>query len=668
VPDYKPSPSEHDALTLLDAGEIGIWNWDLTTNRMWWSAQMFRNLHLAPDDQGDLYRLLLDAIDPAERETTAAALEEFRGRVGAMRIEVKLNRSDHDPAWVVFLGKTLAGPDGKPARMGGITIDSTRRRRAEEAAAAALQDSERRLREVNQRLQERAERRVRELGASRAQMQAIFDNSPDWLTLFHATADNRFVYADLNHATEKAYGLPYDQIVGRTVEEILGAEQAQLPLEKMRACIATGENQRYTASRTLAGVTRSIDVMFVRVPEQRNGDYYIMSTARDTTDRDAIEAQLRQAQKMEAVGQLTGGLAHDFNNLLTTIIGNLELLESKVATDPAGARYLAAAARSAENGARLTEQLLAFSRRQHLQVVATDLNRVIADMGDLLRRSIGPTIHIETRLDPELSSVLLDPTQIEVAILNLALNARDAMPKGGHLTIETRNVEPPHETVPPEMQLTRCVRISVGDTGTGMSEEIAQAAIEPFFTTKGPGKGSGLGLSQVYGVVRQSNGAMRIDTRPGEGTTVHLFFPETAEPAVSVPADEDGSVERGTDERAAASILVIDDDENVRQVVEAMLLDLGHRVTLAASGQAGLDLLVADDSIDLALIDIAMPGLNGIDAARNARAARPDLKVLYMSGYADLEMRTRTGTDPVVGKPFRLSELAKAVEAALSPS
>ncbi|HWB52359.1 MAG TPA: ATP-binding protein [Stellaceae bacterium] len=664
--DQVPALETPDVTALIEAGEIGTWDWDFATGRMWWSAQMFRNLRLDPHTRGDLYGLLIEIIDPAEREAAIAALQEARRRVGAMRIEVKLNRPNREPGWVVFLGRTFPGPDGTPAHMGGITIDSTRRRKAEEATAAALQESERRLREVNQKLQERAERGFRELGASRAQMQAIFDNSPDWLTLFHATKDGRFVYADLNRATEKAYGLSYDQIVGRTVEDILGVEQAQLPLRMMRACIATGENQRYTARRTLAAVTRSIDVMFVRVPEQRDGDYYIMSTARDTTERDAIEAKLHQAQKMEAVGQLTGGLAHDFNNLLTSVIGNLELLEPKVAGDAAASRYVAAAARSAQTGAKLTEQLLAFARRQHLEASATDLNRVIRGMGDLLARSIGPAIRIETVLGPQLAPVLVDPTQIEVAILNLALNARDAMPSGGRLTIETRNADRRHEILPPEIRGARCVRVTIRDSGTGMSDDVLQMAIEPFFTTKEPGRGSGLGLSQVYGMVQQSGGAMRIDTALGKGTAIHLFLPQT-DAAVAAGAGE-GPLAALERREPAAHILVVDDDESVRQVAEAMLLDIGYSVAVAGSGQAGLDAIASKGGFDLLMIDIVMPGLSGIDTVRHARELVPGLRVLYMSGYAEDGMRRHTGPDPVIAKPFRLPQLGAAVRAALGES
>ena len=216
----------------------------------------------------------------------------------------------------------------------GISIDSTRRREIVETAEAALRDRERRLRELNEELAQLADRRTRQLDASRAQIQAIYDNSPDWLSLFRATADGRFVYEDLNKATERGYGLSRDQVIGRPLEEILGVEQAQLPIRLFRACVRTGENQRYTARRTMAGVTRTIDVMFARVPEKHDGDWLIMATARDITEREEIEQQLRQAQKMEAVGQLTGGVAHDFNNLLTAIIGNLELLAPRVEGDP----------------------------------------------------------------------------------------------------------------------------------------------------------------------------------------------------------------------------------------------------------------------------------------------------------------------------------------------
>jgi PAS domain S-box-containing protein len=644
----------------LEAGEIGAWHWDLATGLMDWTAQMFRNLGLEPGSSGDLYARLIAAVHPSERELADAALREFRTRLGPMRLEVRLVWPG-EPHWVVFLGRVIAGNNGAPGEMLGITIDSTRRRQNEEEAAAALRESERQLRELNEELALRAEERARQLGASRAQMQAIFDNSPDWLTLFRAAADGRFIYEDMNRATEIAYGLAREQVIGRPLEEILGIEPAQLPLRLMRDCIATGQNQRYTAQRSMAGVTRSIDVMFVRVPERQDGDYRIMATARDVTDRDAIENQLRQSQKMEAVGQLTGGLAHDFNNLLTTVIGNLELLSAQVAGDPLALQYLGAAQRGAENGAKLTEQLLAFSRRQHLQPRAVDLNDVIRGMQQLLSRMIGTTISVRTILAPELWPALVDPTQIEVAILNLAINARDAMPHGGTLTIETRNLRGDSHLLPTEIAARHCICVSVRDTGTGMTEEVARSAIEPFFTTKEQGRGSGLGLSQVYGVVQQSNGAMRIESRPGAGTVVHLYLRRTAGKDAAASRTSD----RPQDRQLTARVLVVDDDEEVREVTEQMLREIGYVTTGLGSGQEALDAFAHGEIPDLLVIDIAMPGLNGIETVRRAREQRSELKVLYVSGYADLGGERQTNDDPRIKKPFRLTELSAAVRAAL---
>ena len=667
--DYAP-PSGHDVLALLDAGEIGIWDWDLITGRMWWSAQMFRNLHIASVDHADLYSRLLEAIDPTEREAAARAFGEFRTRVGPMRIEVKLNLlGDDGPAWVVFLGKTLAGPGGTPSRMGGITIDSTRRRKSEDAAGAALQESGQRLREVNQKLQERAERRVQELSASRAQMQAIFDNSPDWLTLFHATADGRFVYADLNHATERAYGLSYDQIVGRTVEEILGIEQAQLPLRMMRACIATGENQRYTATRTMAGVTRSIDVMFVRVPEQRDGDYYIMSTARDTTERDAIEAQLRQAQKMEAIGQLTGGVAHDFNNLLQVVLGNLDSLRRRVdalAGPVQGqiVRSVEGAIRGAERAASLTQRLLAFSRRQALAPRAVDVNRLVTAMSELLHRTLGESVAIETVLSDRLWRVYADPNQLENSMINLAVNARDAMPDGGKLTIETTNahLDNDYESEQQDVEPGQYVMLAISDTGTGMTKEIIASAFEPFFTTKEVGQGTGLGLSQVYGFVKQSNGHVKIYSKLGEGTTVRIFLPRLQGEAA---VDEDVAISSMPTGDGSEIVLLVEDDEAVRQVNAIMLRELNYAVIEADDGVRAMQIIQIVPNIRLLFTDVGLPGgMNGRQLADAALRLRPDLRVLFTTGYAQGAIVHHGLLDPgiaLISKPFTAAALAAKV-------
>ena len=641
-----------------EAGEIGTWDWDLKSGRMRWSAQMFRNLGLPPGDETALDDALLAATHADDRQRAADALSEFRGRPGPLRLEVRIVWPGDDIHWIVFLGRTIADDSGTPVRMLGITIDGTRRRQIEEAAEAAVRESERRLRELNERLEHLAAERARLLEASRAQIKVIFDNSPDWLTLFRATADGRFIYEDLNHATERAYGLPYEWVIGRRLEEILGVEQAQLPLHHMRTCIATGENQRYTARRTMAGVTRTIDVMFARVPEKHEGDYLIMSTARDLTDREAMEQQLRQAQKMEAVGHLTGGVAHDFNNLLTAILGNLELLAPRIDSDPLATRYLGAAQRATEHGAKLTEQLLAFSRRQHLQPRATDLNAVVTGMREMLTRTIGATIQVRTDLSPHLWPALVDPTQIEIAILNLAINSRDAMPLGGILSIETRNLRGAAGGVPSELGERDCVRLSVRDTGAGMTDEVLRSAVEPFFTTKEPGKGSGLGLSQVYGMVRQSNGTLQIETRPGAGTTVHLYLPR----ALAETAAADRLRDERTSPEAGGRILVVDDDPAVRDITVQMLRQTGYAVVEAESGQAALDALARGETYDLLVVDVAMPGLNGVETVRRARELWPALHTLYITGYADVAGdEPPIGGEPVLKKPFRLNDLRTAV-------
>jgi PAS domain S-box-containing protein len=645
----------------LEAGGIGAWEWDFAAARMRWSAQMFRNLGLFPKPGSESLDLLLSALHPEDRPDAAAKLDEYRLRPGPLRLELRVVWASADVHWIVFLGEVEASPDG-PARMHGVTIDSTRRRHLEESAESALRESEARLKELNATLEKLTQFQSRQLDASRAQMQAIFDVSPDWLTLFRATSDGRFIYEDLNRATELAYGKTRQEVIGQPVENVLGTEAAQVPLAHMRACIRTGENQRYTARRTFSGKSRTIDVMFARVPEKYDGDYFIMATARDITEREAIEQQLRQAQKMEAIGQLTGGVAHDFNNLLATIIGNLDLLAPRLATDLRATAFLAAAQRAADNGAKLTAQLLAFSRRQHLQPRAVDLNEAITAMREILARTIGTSIRVETALAPQLWPALVDPTQIEIAILNLAINSRDAMQSGGILTIQTENLTGDCDAAPAEMAGRGCVCVSVHDTGTGMTDDVLRLAVEPFFTTKDVGMGSGLGLSQVYGMVQQSSGHMRIDSTLGIGTAVHLYLP-CAE-AVDGAAGE--AARNPAPDEVPARVLVVDDDPGVRDITVQMLRELGYRVAKFDSGKAVLDAVASGERYDLLVVDIAMPGLSGIETLKRLREQLPAQRALFISGHTDnTGSMPQTGSDPLLRKPFRFGELAESVRRAL---
>ena len=379
-------------------------------------------------------------------------------------------------------------------------------------------------------------------------------------------------------------------------------------------------------------------------------------------ERRQVEAALQQAQKMEVIGQMTGGVAHDFNNLLTAVLGNLELATRRGKDDNIR-RYLDGATQAAHRGAKITSQLLAFSRTQRLQSEPIDLNAIVTAMGDLLFRTIGAIVRIETILEKSLWRATADPSQIESVILNLAVNARDAMPNGGRLTIATANVPHDDTSKPAELSPGDYVSVWVSDTGTGMTEEVLRKAFEPFFTTKPVGSGTGLGLSQVYGIAKQTGGTVAIDTQVGKGTKVSVYLPRTiAAPAIR-PANESQNVPLRTHE---AIILVVDDDKDVRQLAVSCLESLGYQVVAADGGQAAVDLAARDARIDMVLIDIAMPEITGVEVMEAILKKRPGIPFLYMTGYVG-----PTKLDPfehrVLKKPFTIAELAAKVEELLFP-
>jgi signal transduction histidine kinase/CheY-like chemotaxis protein len=381
------------------------------------------------------------------------------------------------------------------------------------------------------------------------------------------------------------------------------------------------------------------------------------------TERERAEAALHQAQRIEALGQLTGGVAHDFNNLLTVLIGNIELVQQSAGVNPWLAERLAAMHDAAERGAMLTGHLLAFARRQSLSPRPVDLNAVVWGMHDLLRSALGPGVDSETRLALDLWPAMVDPTQIELVILNLVINARDAMPNGGVVTVETENApEPERRADPPGAG--DYVILRVRDTGTGMTPEVQAKAFEPFFTTKPPGTGSGLGLSQVYGTARQSGGDVTIESALGHGTVVSVYLPRAQEPAERAAYDGPAAVARSSPN---AVILIVDDDDAVRGTIYDMLKNLGYRVRQVGGGAPALALLRQGVAVDLLLTDVVMTGMSGLELAREARALRPRLPIVFISGYADL-----AGSDGpmrlhrMVKKPFRPADLQQQIEAALS--
>ena len=522
--------------------------------------------------------------------------------------------------------------DGRPVFV-GVIRDITEAKRAEQA----LKDSEARLR-------------------------GVIETAVDGVIIMDANG----VVQTFNRACERLFGWSASEVEGRNVAMLMPAPDREAH---------DGHLARYrrTRERRIVGLGREVQAQRkdgssfpceLSVGEMRQGDSVaFVGILRDLSERKRIEQELLHAHKLDAIGQLTGGIAHDFNNLLTVISGNLEMLDGLVA-DPEQRALVAEARETTELGAQLTSRLLGFARRQSLEPRVIDPNELVLDMSDLLRRTLGQSIRISTVLASRLKPVRADPGQLQNALLNLALNGRDAMPRGGELIVETANAELDQADVA-DLAPGRYVAISVTDSGGGMTPEIKAKAIEPFFTTKGAGGGTGLGLSMVYGFARQSGGGLRIESEPGLGTTVTIYLPqsdEAREPsqAPSRPARE----VRGEGQ----SILVVEDDPRVRLVTARRLRELGYAVAEAAGSQEALDLLDRR-AFDLLLTDVLMPGgLSGPDLARQVLRRHPGLNVLFASGYADPDAMRAAMEEfdaALLRKPYRKGDLASAVVRAL---
>ena len=504
-----------------------------------------------------------------------------------------------------------------------------------------------------------AERALRE---RERQYRAIFESASDGLLIFDA--DGRL--AEVNPAGCAILGYDRTEMIGRPSDAFIHPDDRYKLEEFIGAVQRSGSY--YNRARLVRKDGSTVMVEAKGRSFTYNGAPHILAAARDVTERDALESRLQQAQRMESIGQLTGGMAHDFNNLLVVVLGSAELLVRRMANDLQGRQLAEAIVGASRRAADLTGRLLAFARRQSLRPEPVSLNALIADMEPILRRTLGEDIGIETRLDPDLWTTSADRAQLEAGILNLAINARDAMPEGGRLTIETRNVSVDRASVErlAEFAPGDYVVMSVTDSGVGMTPEVAGRAFEPFFTTKAPGRGTGLGLSMVYGFARQSGGQATIYSEPGIGTTVRLYLPRHGTPvaAAAAPA-EDRSVAASTGE----TLLVVEDDDAVREFVVEQLRALGYRVLEASNGAAALMQFDAHPEVALLMTDVVMPGgMSGPQLAAEAVRRRPDLKVLFTSGYADPAVLARARLDPsapMLAKPYRYAELVRAVRDAL---
>ena len=572
-------------------------------------------------------------------------------------VEVVLRRSAATPPetrYLDFVFQPIKDAAGNVTSIFVEGIDITDRHHSEEA----LRASEARLRQLNVDL----ERQVIE----RAQARGLtWKLSPDLL----GALNSKGYFETANPAWESVLGWTEKEVVSMSIFDLLHPDD----LEHTRAgfeLTQVGQPALRFANRYRCKDGSYRWISWIGIPE----DGYVYCTGRDiTTEREAetelaaAQEALRHSQKMEAIGQLTGGVAHDFNNLLTGIIGSLDVIRRRMASGRPEEipRFMDAASTSALRAGALTHRLLAFARRQPLDIRPNNINRLIGGMEDLLHRTLGEHIELDWSFSAELWTAFTDANQLETAVLNLAINARDAMPDGGRLTIEATNVhlDEAYTSLQEDVAPGDYVVIGVSDTGTGMPADIVARAIDPFFTTKPVGEGTGLGLSMVYGFAKQARGHLRIYSEVGHGTTIKLYLPRALQDAVDLekPVEE---APRGQGE----TILVVEDDATVRLILADVLAELGYNVLLAADARPAIPILQSDRRIDLMMSDVMLPHINGRKLAEIARASRPDLKVLFLTGYAENAAVRGDFLDPgmdMLTKPFALDALGAKVRAML---
>jgi PAS domain S-box-containing protein len=508
------------------------------------------------------------------------------------------------------------------------------------------------------------QRAADEISSINARLKTLVDSSP--LPVFSLDSAGRI--ATWNSAAERIFGRPAAQVIGQTFAAL--SENSGNAFDRIHQRVMAGERLQDLQMPWRHADGRALDVVHSGAPvrdhrERISGAVYI---SEDVTEKKKLERQLSQSQKMEAIGQLTGGVAHDFNNILTVITGTIEILADGVAGRPELAAIAKLIDEAAERGAALTRQLLAFARKQPLQPTETDINALMVEAASLLRPTLGEQVEIESMLEDDVWPALVDRNQLVTAILNLAINARDAMPTGGKLTIETGNVilDETYAALNPDVHPGPYVMIAVSDTGSGIPAAIRDKVVEPFFTTKEVGRGTGLGLSMVYGFVKQSGGHIKIYSEEGHGTTIKLYLPRATDRAA--PMAEAGSAM--IQEHGHESILVVEDDRMVRDYVVAQLQSLGYTATPAGSAAEALALIDAGADPDLLFTDVIMPGGgNGRQLADEALRRRPKLKVLFTSGYTETAIVHHGRLDPgvlLLAKPYRKIDLARMIRKALS--
>ena len=601
-----------------------IWELTLETNHLWWSEGLQESFGYSLEEAGHRLEWWEERVHPDDRERIVSSLKSvFENREPEWRANYRFLCGDGGYAEVRDSAFIIAGEPGQPDRMVGGMKDVTRKRRD------------------RRKLAEQAE---------------LLDKARDAIIVTQLDGTVTF----WNQGAARVYGWTSSEMLGVPIFERIHVSKEAWLQETQRLLDSGGWDGQLNHVRK-DGEKRKLQSHQTLVRDEDDQPRSILAINTDVTEKIVLEEQLRHAQRLESIGKLTGGVAHDFNNLLTVIMGNAELLNESLDDNPVLKSFAEMTLSAAHRGAELTNQLLAFARRQTLEPRRVDVFKLVDDMKPMLQRSIPEHVEIDIRPEPSLWHAEIDPAQLESAVLNLALNARDAMAEGGRLSITLRNsvLDEEYAANHPEVDAGQYVEVAVTDNGHGIKPELLRHLFEPFFTTKEKGKGTGLGLPMVYGFIKQSRGHIRIYSEPGVGTTVRMYLPRAAGNA---KPDED-AVCSDDAPRGSERILLVEDDELVLDHVSRLLEQLGYQVDTASDGENALEQLKVDPSYDLLFTDVIMPGqLKGPDLASEVRRINPDIRILFTSGYTQdvitPEMESEDGFH-LLEKPYRKAELAR---------
>ena len=613
----------------------GLYDWDLLTGHVWY-AQRFREIvGYAEAEFPDAFSSFQNVLHADDRAIVLGKIRSHLENHAKLDVRCRVRSRDGSSFWCRLRGQAVRDAAGRPVRLSGAISDISAQIDAEEA-----------------------------LHRSQDFYGTILDSLP--LFIAYADRDERIVYA--NRAFQEFFAVPLASSRGRVINDVIGDRRYGAIGPYVREALQGKAMEGQGRFRTHTGRVLDLDAVFLPHYDEYGDLQGCIVAAHDMTDKRQLEAELRQSQKMEAVGRLTGGIAHDFNNLLSVIVGNMQLLARSLRESPRLLRQAETALSAAMRGAALTRRLLAFARQQVLEPKVIDLNGMIRDMYELLRRTLTGEIEIEQHLEADLWATRVDPGQLENSVLNLVINARDAMPNGGLITIRTRNVtigssrEAGEEGLNPGDYAV----LEVKDTGTGMPATVLKRVFEPFFTTKDVGKGSGLGLSMVYGFVKQSGGHVHVTSAPNQGTTVHLYFPRihAALEKDSAEANRPAELPRGHE-----CILIVEDNPEVRSTAADILSSLGYKLLEAANGHQALEQFMRHPEIALVFSDVMLPGgLLGTQLVQRLHERRPGLRILMTSGFSESGIMSRgvlEGTIELLQKPYKVDELARRVRALL---